>query len=157
MKKIFLLLFSLIMFTILIAGQRTNNQTESLRIVIGDSTIVDTFKIFNLKHYGNHVVGRIIIEPSAYTTGGFGILDTAEIIVKAVYYDGTTLIARRTLDSVKQTGVNALPCTLIVDTYNDSTLGLDRLEIYIQVRDTVDVVAVATFDVQINLIHTWAN
>ena len=149
------------MFTILIAGQRTNNQTESLRIVIGDSTIVDTFKIFNLKNYGNHVVGRIIIEPSAYTTGGFGILDTAEIIVKAVYYNNKTspptLIEARTLDSVKQTGVNALPCTLIVDTYNDSTLGLERLEIYIQVRDTVDVVAVATFDVQINLIHTWAN
>ena len=144
---------------VVMAGSTKREQTETIRVVAGDSTTVDTFATLTLRHGGNTVVGRIIIEPSTYTTGSYGILDTAEIIVKAAYYDGTTLIEARTLDSVKQTGVNALPCTLLVNTFDDSTLSMDRLYIYLQVRDTVAVAAgsTATYPVQINLLHLWTD
>ena len=117
-----------------------------------DSVYVDTHFIVSGLHYGNRLMGTIILDSIVYHTGSFGIQDSVTMALKSFYGDQWV-----TIDSVKKDMLTAVTtCTLFVLDGRDYLYG-DMIALVIRVADTVGIATddTVTYTVRVNLLHAW--
>lgn len=117
-----------------------------------DSIYTDTHFIVSGLHYGNRLMGTIILDSIiTHEPSGFGLEDSVTMVLKSFYGDQWV-----TIDSVEKVMDDTETCTLFVVDGRDSLYG-DMVVLVIRIADTVGITTdtVVTFRVTTNLLHAF--
>jgi len=131
-------------------GGYSVHKTTAVYIHVGDTTFIqDTLDIMQLVQKDmsfNSIYGRVVINASSDTAGGFGKSDSAWIRLVTVFNNETFSI-------LKADTFASVPCTLSVNDSSLTNFFTEKLKAVVYISDTVmSMSSVPTYNVRFDLL-----
>ena len=164
-KRIALLLFLGLLATVSFAGKNYYTASNKTLTITGhasndDSTVVDSYPIFNTMHYGNRYWMTIDFDSvtqhgEGSTTDSFALRDSIFVVI-FTEFEGQRIVLDSTEDSLKD--ATTLTLNFTGSGAGDSVQNYgEHLWVWIRIVDTVGLTtdSVANFNFEISAIHLF--